>query len=122
MSSYSQPRMTTLEAGADLSSKQYHGVKFGSADDLVVAAAAEQGIGILMNQPTSGKMAEVALNGGGAKAKLAGTVARGDSLTPDADGAFVVAAAGERATCIAMASGVSGDVIAVEVNIHSVPA
>jgi hypothetical protein len=116
MASSSSPRIFGFKAGGDLSAKQFYGVVFGSADDTVVAAgAAVNAIGIVQNAPASGELAEVALQGGGAKAKLSGTVTRGSFLKTDANGAFEAATAGDKYAAMAMASGVSGDVIPVEV-------
>lgn len=65
---------------------------------------------------------EVALNGGGAKALLGGTVVAGDELGLDNDGKLIkVATANDRRIAIAMEGGVSGDIIAVEVNLGKSP-
>lgn len=119
MSSHSESRILGFTAETDLSAKQFHAVKFGADDKSVVQAVAEEGFGILMSASPLGGGAEVAINGGGAKAKLAGTVARGASLTSDANGAFISAGVDARCLAVAMESGVTGDVIAVEVVIHS---
>lgn len=117
MASHSDPRVLSFKAGADLSAKQHRFVKFGSTDELVVSAsgAAEVVMGILGNAPASGEIAEVYLPGGGAKLKLAGTVARGAYIATNATGEGVAAVAGEKYGAMAMESGVSGDVIGVEV-------
>lgn len=52
-----------VKAGADLSAKQYHIVKFASTAGEVVAAGNGEGIGVLMNDPTDGQVAEVAVLG-----------------------------------------------------------
>ena len=119
MSSQTESRIAIFDAGADLTDKQYHGAKFGANDKTVVAAAAQEGFGIIMSSSLDTGLTEVALTGAGAKVKLAGEVTRGESLTTDADGAFVAAGDGERCLAIAMASGVSGDVIPVEVELHN---
>lgn len=116
MASHSTPRMFSFVAGADLSSAQYKFLDFGSGDTLVgLAAVAGSPIGVLQNAPASGEVAEVALQGGGAKLKLGGTVARGDFLKPNASSLGIAATAGDKYGARAMASGVSGDVIPVEV-------
>lgn len=113
--SHYQPKMMTFKAEADLSAKQFSFVKFGTVDDSVVgcAVAGEKAIGILMNAPALGELAEVAVFGG-AKVKLSGTVARGGevSVTVTA-GTGKAAVATEYVSAIAMASGVAGDVIPV---------
>lgn len=117
MASHSDPRILSFKAGADLSAKQYRFVKFGADDEHVVAAsvASEVVLGVLQSAPTAEQVAEVALNGGGAKLKLAGTVTRGAYIRNDANGDGIAAVAGEKYGALAMASGVSGDVIPVEV-------
>lgn len=123
MRGHSDARVLGFEVVADLSAKIYHGVKFGANDGQVVAAEAQEGFGVLMNAAkgtaTVPGGAEVAVFGGGAKAKLAGEVTRGASLTTNAAGAFVAAGDGERCLAVAMESGVSGDVIAVELQLHN---
>ena len=115
MASYIEPKMHTLKAGADLSAKQFHFVKFGASDSLVVACSVlgEGAIGVLMNAPASGEAAEIALIGGGAKIKSGATIARGGEISSSASGQAAVALTTHDVMAIAMESGVSGDVIPV---------
>ena len=53
----------SLAAGADLSSKQYTFVKLSGTGVISAAAATDVVIGVLQNAPTSGKTAEVAVDG-----------------------------------------------------------
>lgn len=118
MASHSTPRIQAFRAGADLSAKKNCFVKFGSDDESVVAAGAgEETVGILQSSDsTSGRIGEVALQGGGAKLLLGGTVTRGAYLKSDANGAGVaVTTDKDKYGAKAMASGVAGDVIGVEV-------
>lgn len=116
MASHSTPRIDGFKAGADLSAKQYCFVVFGADDEHVVAAGAGVApIGIVQNAPTAERMAEVAKQGGGAKLLIAGVVTRGDFVKSDANGAGLAAVAGDKYGAMAMASGVAGDVIPVEV-------
>lgn len=65
---------------------------------------------------------EVAINGGGAKALLGGTVSAGDELGVNNSGQLIkVATANDRRVAIAMEDGVSGDIIAVEVCLGKSP-
>lgn len=118
MASCLKSNMGSFQAGSDLSAKQFFAVKFSGADSQVNLAGVGNAIGILMNKPLSGEVAEVALSGGGAKSKCVGNVTRGDSLKADASGNLIPASAGDRAIAIAESSGVSGDVIAVIVDLH----
>jgi hypothetical protein len=53
-----------LKASADLSAKQYYGVKVSGANQVgVVAVDGEPGLGVLQNAPTSGEAAEVMMSG-----------------------------------------------------------
>ena len=113
MSSYRQPIIKTFNAGADLSAKQYKFVKFGSDNKTVVlAGAGEATVGILMNAPTSGQPAEVALPGGGALIKLNGTLSALAEVKSDANG-FAVAGAGsgDWTSAILQDGGVANDVV-----------
>lgn len=109
--------MLTFKAEADLSTKQFCFVKFGSTDEYVAlcATAGEKAIGILMNAPAAGELAEVAIMGAGAKVKIGATITRGGELSVTVTtGAAKAAVATEYVSAIAMASGVSGDIIPVQ--------
>jgi hypothetical protein len=116
MASYHKPNVKGFIAGEDLSAKQYHFVKLSDEKTVVAAAANERAIGILLNKPTSGQGAEVALPGGGAKLKLAEAVTVGKLLTSTATGQGEIAdAAGEWCAAMAHQGGAEGDIIAVMV-------
>lgn len=60
----SQPLKLSLNAGADLSTKQYYFVKLdGSGNAVVCSGATDNPIGILQNKPTSGQPAEIVVVG-----------------------------------------------------------
>jgi len=60
----SQPFKITLNAGADLSAKQYYFVKLNSSGNAVVCAAVtDKPVGVLQNNPTSGQAAEIVVVG-----------------------------------------------------------
>jgi hypothetical protein len=75
-------------AGEDLSSYQYCFVKAGATVNTVehMDATTDMPIGILMNAPTSGEAAEIALPGGGAKLKCDASVTNGGLITSTAAG------------------------------------
>ncbi len=87
---FMEPKIKTFRAGADLSAKQFHFVKFGTDDDSVIpcSAADEKTVGILMNAPdfASGELCEVAMPGGGAKIKASAVIARGAYVAATATG------------------------------------
>lgn len=61
----SQPFKITLEAGADLSTKQYYFVKIDSSTGkaVVCSNASDRPVGVLQNNPTSGQAAEITVVG-----------------------------------------------------------
>ena len=60
----SQPFKITLEAGADLSTKQYYFVKLDSSGEAVVCSGAtDKPVGVLQNNPTAGQAAEIVVVG-----------------------------------------------------------
>lgn len=122
MASSSEPRIYTFLADAALAA--YKAVKAGSDDEhvAVCSAATDKIVGIVQSVSTAAEDSiEVAMPGGGAKALLGGTVAVGDLLTSDANGALIATTtANNRVIAVAMAAGVSGDVIGVEVQVSNV--
>jgi hypothetical protein len=96
-------------------------VKFGTTDELVVqgAAATDALIGVVEHvAPAIGERCDVVMSGI-AEITLGGTVARGGPLTSDATGRAVAAApaagSNNRLIGFALASGVVGDVIPVQI-------
>lgn len=117
MASINSPRLATFLCDGALSLG--HAVKGGSDDSHVAKSTATTSkfIGLAQNATTAAEDAvEVALPGGGGKGLLSGTVVMGDLLTQHTDGTLKkIATAGDRIVAQAMQSGVSGDVIGVEV-------
>lgn len=84
----------TRAAGADLSAKQYRFVKQANTGAVsACSVAGEQALGVLQNNPTSGKNAEVAYEGL-TKVVLGGTVAIADLVSTDTAGRAVTASSG----------------------------
>lgn len=105
----------SLVAGGDLSALQYNFVKLnGSGQVVACAAATDKPIGVLQNDPTSGKIAEVLVSGG-TKLKLGGTVAAGGVVSPSSTGAGVAITIGTDTTkynCgTALTGGASGEIV-----------
>lgn len=78
----------TLEAGADLSAKQFYAVKINTSSKAVLAAAGEVAIGILQNKPTSGQSASIAISGK-SKAVFGASATVGGPVASDASGKLV---------------------------------
>lgn len=100
-------------------------VKFGTTDDFMVqgAAATDALMGVVEGvAPALGERCDVVLVGI-AEVKLGGTVARGGPVTSDATGQGVAAApaagSNNRVIGYALASGVSGDIVPVQLAQHS---
>lgn len=99
----------TLEAGADLSTKQYCAVSVNSSGKAVACDADDYAAGILQNNPGSGRAATVTYSGV-SKAKLGGTVAAGARVTVNASGQIVAATTGDSVLGIALVGGASGEI------------
>lgn len=117
MASYTQPRIYAFKAAA--AQAAYTAVKAGADREHVAICSAktDKSLGIAMSAPTAAdEVLEVALPGGGGKAKLGGSVSMGDLLAPTTDGTLIATTtAGDTYIARAMENGVQNDVIAVEV-------
>lgn len=81
-----------LVAAADLSAKQYYGLRVTAAFGVDVSSGAGQAcLGILQNKPTSGQPAEV-MQSGISKAIAGAAVAAGAEVMVAADGRIITAA------------------------------
>jgi hypothetical protein len=120
---YLAPKIQAFTAGADLSAHQYKLVKWDATNNSVVLCGnAEKMMGILMNAPASGELAEVAVQGG-AKVKIGSTMSTlGGSIASAANGVARAAVAGEWAIGTQQDTGVSGDIIPVIIDLHQLNA
>lgn len=122
MASHSTPRIITVIADGSIAKGK--AVKVGSgylAGHVRIGAAnTDRCYGLAQVEATaSGDYLEVAIVGGGGKALLGETVSAGEDLVSHTDGSLVKPnAAGDEIIARAVESGVSGDLISVEV-IHS---
>jgi len=120
---YLAPKIQAFTAGADLSTHQYKLVKFDATNNSVVLCGnAEKPMGVLMNAPASGDLAEVAVQGG-AKVKIGTTMSTlGTSVASAASGVARAAVAGEWAIGTQQDTGVSGDIIPIIIDLHQLNA
>jgi hypothetical protein len=82
----SQPLKITLEAGADLSAKQFYFLKLDAAGKAVVCSGAtDKPVGVLQNNPVSGQAAEIVVVGL-TKVSSNAALAIGDLIGTSADG------------------------------------
>lgn len=104
----------TLIAGEDLSSAQFKFVTLEADGQVDLAdAAGERAIGVLLNKPTAGKAATVAMTG--KVMVVAGdAVTAGDEIATDAAGDAVTAASTNIVMGYALEDAVDGQVFAIE--------
>ena len=101
-----------LKANADLSSKQYYGMKFSTTDWTFQIATAGACDAILQDKPAAAGRAGSLRISGGSKVVLGGTVTAGQHGTTDANGAFVaVTTDKQRYVCKFIEGGDSGDTV-----------
>ena len=113
----------SLAAGADLSAKQYTFVKMSGTGVISAAAATDVVIGVLQNAPTSGKTAEVAIDGV-TKLKASAAISAGALVGTTSTGLAVAVVAGTDTTKYVFgqaitAAGASGDIITVAIDCKS---
>ncbi len=101
-------------AGEDLAAKQFEFVTLESDGQVDVAdSAGENCIGILLNAPTAGAAATVAISGK-VMAEAGGTIAAGAAVQADADGNALTAASGDVVMGYALEAAVDGQIMAIE--------
>lgn len=105
-------RHISLVAAADLSGKQFYAIKIDTNGNAAVAAAGEAGIGILKNNPASGQVASIQVDGI-SKARAGATIAAGAALASNASGLLVTATTGQYIVGFAKEAAVVNDIFAV---------
>ncbi len=84
--------LRTVEADADLSTKQYYGCKLSSDGQLALCSAAGEAVyGVLQDKPAAAGRAAAVAVGGITRAKAGGVIAPGARVAVDANGKFVTA-------------------------------
>ncbi len=97
-----------LKASADLSAKQYYGMKMsGDGTCTVCAAITDKVVGVLQNAPTSGSAASVA-DRGVTKMLAGGTIAAGDIVGVTNAGKAVTIVPGTDTTQYVLGQAVTG--------------
>lgn len=103
----------SLEAGQDLSAKQFFFVSVASDGQIDPTGNGASAVGVLQNDPNAaGKAASVAI-GGVTKVSVGATVTAGAALASDAAGEAVPAATGDVILGTALAAGDDGDIISM---------
>ena len=104
----------TFVAGEDLSSAQFKFVTLEADGQIDLAdAAGERALGVLLNKPTSGKAATVAMTGK-VMVEAGAAVTAGDEIQTDATGDAITAAAGDVVLGYALEDAVDGQIFAME--------
>lgn len=113
-------KVISMLAGADLSAKQYCFVAGTATDNTVnTAGAGVAAIGVLQDNPASGRAGAVMINGV-SKIVAGGTVAAGAKVASDASGHAVTAATGNYILGTAKTGGASGAVIEIIFEHHGI--
>jgi len=103
----------TLEAGADLSAKQFFFVSVASDGQVDPTGDGAAAVGVLLNDPSAaGRAAEVCI-GGLTRVSAGGTVAAGAAVASDTAGEAVTAASGDVILGTAVTGGADGEVISI---------
>lgn len=106
----------TLEAGQDLSAKQFRFMTLASDGQIDPTGDGALAVGVLQNDPdTAGHAAEVAIMGQ-TKVVAGGTVTGGADVASDAAGEAVAAASGDEILGTAIDGGADGEVIRIVFN------
>lgn len=100
-----------MQAGADLSAKQYYLVKMDTDEgDVVLAGANAKVLGVLQNAPASGYAAQVRTARGVSSKVVAGEeIAAGDLIQSDANGKAITATGAAQHICGVAVTGASAD-------------
>lgn len=113
MATYNNQTCVTLEAGADLSAKQFFFVSVSSDGQVDPTGDGAYAVGVLQNDPAAaGRAAEVCI-GGITKVSCGGVVTRGGPVASDAAGEAVNAASGDVILGEALETGADGSVISI---------
>lgn len=103
----------SLEAGQDLSAKQFFFVSVSSDGQIDPTGDGAAAVGVLQNDPAAaGRAAEVCI-GGVTKVSAGGTIAAGAAVASDAAGEAVTAATGDVVLGIALEGASDGDIISI---------
>lgn len=114
MSSTLAPKILSFIAGGTI--VKGHAVKVSNDNGkyVIECTAATEGVGIAQSDALINEVVEVALPGGGAKAKAQTTVARGDLVASHTDGTLKpTTTQNDRVLGVAMEAAVVGDLFAV---------
>ena len=105
-------------AGADLSALQYHAVKLNTSGQIVACGDGESAIGILQDDPESGKVGRVMTLG--ITYGIAGdAITAGSNVASDANSELVTAGGGDAVIGVALETAATGDAIAILLTVRA---
>jgi hypothetical protein len=113
----------TLEAGEDLSAKQYFFVKISAGKAVLCSGATDVPIGVLQNDPASGEEASITVVGG-TKIKSSASIAAGVKIGTNGDGKADAKTAGSDTTeyivgQVILGAGADNEILTAVVNCAS---
>jgi hypothetical protein len=103
----------TLEAGADLSTKQFYFVSVASDGQIDPTGDGLDADGVLQDAPAAAGRAALVAIAGKVKVVCGGVVTRGGPVAADASGTAVNAATGDIILGVALETGASGRIIEI---------
>jgi len=103
----------TLEAGADLSTKQFYFVSVASDGQIDPTGDGLDADGVLQDAPAAAGRAALVAVAGKVKVVCGGVVTRGGPVASDASGTAVNAASGDIILGVALEPGASGRIIEI---------
>jgi len=103
----------TLEAGADLSAKQFYFVSVASDGQIDPTGDGLDADGVLQDAPAAAGRAALVAIAGKVKVVCGGVVTRGGPVASDADGKAVNAGTGDIILGVALETGASGRIIEI---------
>ncbi len=103
----------TLEAGADLSAKQFYFVSVASDGQIDPTGDGVDADGVLQDAPAAAGRAALVAIAGKVKVVCGGVVTRGGPVASDADGKAVNAGTGDIILGVALETGASGRIIEI---------
>jgi len=113
MATYNSQHVISLEAGQDLSAKQFFFVTIASDGQVDPTGDGAMADGVLLNDPAAaGRAAEVCI-GGMTRVSAGGTVAAGADVASDSAGEAVTAASGDVILGTAVTGGADGEIISI---------
>lgn len=117
--SYEKPlEKVSLMAAADLTAKQYYGVKVDNTGKIVLAGDGESAIGVLQDTPDNGQIGTV-MTLGITFAKAGDAITAGSNVACDAAGEFVTAGGGDAIIGMALQTAAHNDIFPMLLSIKS---